>query len=286
MKIYAYKLTSKTGSDIKETSEEIMALSLPERVFAPRTFMRLEHRLISKNLIFLDFAKARRGHGPGKISKNKELTDIGLADDEAFGEDTGLALDLASGFAAIQFNSSGPRAIPIADYLSSAQSKLKTGSCEADGFSFSNVLTDDALHRLKSTGIIKSLEFDVALPGVTGADLERGSSLSQVLDCPFPEGTGRIRVIIKAFGERGSGLERGAVENFVGSVLDARNLTRALKVSGRDEHGKPIQPIDFLHETLMIDVPLELKAGQRYDRSDRWNALDAAMAKWKLEGRY
>ena len=286
MKIHAYKITSAKGSDIAALSEKILQLPLSEREFTPVPLLRLEHRTHSKNLLFLDFAKARYGHGPGKLSQSKGLTEVGLDADEAFGEDTGLVIDVASGFAAIQYNSHGPRVNAIAQYLSEAQRDLKMYSEDKYGFIFSKFLREDALARLKTTGLIKELEFDVAIGDEESFDSKSGKSLSRFFDRPFPNGTARVRIIIKAAGRRGTGLERKGVSAVIDNILDDRDSARALKVSGLDEHGQRFHQIDFLEDSLVINTTLQLKSGQRYSRSDRWNALDEAMKTWKAEGRY
>ena len=190
MKIYAYKLMADGVSDVSKVLDAVSALPLSQRAVGTGAILRLEDMIKGKSgKIFLDFSKARGGHGPGKLSKSAKISEIELQEGEDFGEDTGVLYNSSSGYAAIQFNAHGPRSSKIAEYLTLAEihCNLRVGE-DKHGFYFARVLNNDAYTRLRTSGLIKTLEFDVALPGATKEDLAMGKSLSQILDAPFPKG--------------------------------------------------------------------------------------------------
>jgi hypothetical protein len=120
------------------------------------------------------------------MSRAAGLSDIALKAGESFGEDTALAFDPASGFAALQYNHYGPRTGAIEDYLYAYDLSLgdrpsrQEGERDEDrfGFKFGALLKHDAAERLRRMGIIHEIEFSVSVPGVRAADLEAGRSLS------------------------------------------------------------------------------------------------------------
>ena len=285
MKIYAYRVSSSGNSKLRDVVEKLNKMPLASRSVGVGVPLRLEAMQFSKTKLFTDFAKSRSGHGPGKISKNIEISELPLESDEAFGEDTAILFDLDTNYLAAQFNFHGPKAARIAEYLSIAEVNLDLVAEEKEhGFAFGAVLLEDAYARLKKTGLLKTLEFDVALPGTTKSDMHMGQSLSRVLDAPFPEGSSRVTITIHAEGKRDSGLERKGVLDLVKDILNVRNFARKLRVNGKDgDSGRRI-PIDFLEETIMSEFKLKLGAGGRYSRKDRWAALESAMQQWKIDG--
>ena len=288
MKIYAFKLMAEGVSDVSKVLEALYALPLSERAVGAGEILRLEDMSKTKSggKIFLDFSKARGGHGPGKISKLAKLSEIELQEGEEFGEDTGVLYDSASGYAAIQFNAHGPRSSKIAEYLTLAEihCNLRVGDDE-HGFYFAHVFNNDAYTRLKTSGLIKTLEFDVALPGATKEDLAIGKSLSQILDAPFPKGAARVTITVHAAGEKGSALGRTGVRAIIDDVIRVRAHARKLRITGKDRIDGSYDSIDFLEESVMYEVQLRLGSGRRYARQDRWSALDDAMTQWNARGR-
>jgi hypothetical protein len=287
MKIYAYRVESDGGTKLEDVLAKLYSLPLADRSIGPGRILRLEKMATSQSSsrIYLDFAKSRSGHGPGKISKSTNMESISLGDGEEFAEDTAILYDCNTAYAAVQFNAHGPRVARIGQYLSAAEIKFRfVKSEQKHGFYFSAVLLDDAYDRLKRTGIVKSLEFDVALPGVDAKDLQSGASLQQVLKAPFPTGSTRISVTVHAAAKRDSALGHSGVISWVNEALKMGDLLSKLRVRGKLDGARPIK-IDLLEEIIMTEVPLKLDPGKRFGRKDRWNALREVMDTWYSEKR-
>lgn len=213
VKIFAYRIVQKGPRTFETIIERLNGLSLADRTIGGSK-IRLEERARRRGLLFVDFARQRGGHGPGRMAPNEALQDIPLRGGQNFGEDTGLAYDPASGCAAVQYNHYGPRAPSIEHYLYDcdlsfgglrAAARPDEPDSERCGFQFGAFLKQDAYERLQKFGVIHEIDFTIALPGVNRHDLEAGRSLGDVLRAPLPEGVESLSMHIKAApGRRGA----------------------------------------------------------------------------------
>jgi hypothetical protein len=116
VKIFAYRVVQKGPRTFDNVIERLHRLELQDRHFGGSK-IRLEDRARRGGILLADFARERGGHGPGRMAPNEALQDIPLRGGQNFGEDTGMAYDLATGNAAIQYNHYGPRSQSIENYL-------------------------------------------------------------------------------------------------------------------------------------------------------------------------
>lgn len=242
----------------------------------------------------MDFARERGGHGPGRMGLNEALQEIPLRAGQNFGEDTGIAYDVNSGLAAIQYNHYGPRAESIEEYLYMydlglgglrAAARPDEPDEERCGFTFGAFLKHDAYARLQKFGIIHEIDFTIALPGVNPGDLQAGRSLAEILRAPLPEGAETLSMHIKAAPGRGGALGR---DGAFGIIDQLRRLGGDVKrgfVRGKPSPGdKRFENVDLVEERLSTEASIELGRGRRYSRDDRWNALSGQLHTWLDDG--
>lgn len=290
MKIFACRVQQRGPRTFGQIITRLDGLPLQNRYFAGP--VRLEEMGRRHGLLLVDFSRERGGHGPGRMSKNARLQEIRLHAGESFGEDTGLAFDARTGYAAIQYNHYGPRITAIEDYLYAVDQSLGglaqpgPGQTPADvcGFVFGAVLKHDALTRLRRLGIIHEIDFAISVPGVQAADLNEGRSLGQVLRAPLPKGVESISMTIKAAAGRDGALGHGQA---MGIINDLQRIGSSLKqavVKGRPTRDDPLDKIDLVSERVAADPNLPLSQGRRYSRQNRWGALSDTLNGWLTSG--
>lgn len=286
MKIFAYRIVQKGPRTLTNISESLGTRGFEDRYFGGMP-IRLEDVGTHGGFLLIDFSKERGGHGPGRMSRAAGIADIDLREGESFGEDTAIAFDQASGFAAMQYNHVGPRHTAIEDYLYAYDLSLggqprEEGQRDEDrfGFRFAALLKRDALARLGRLGIVHEISFSVSVPAVRAADLEAGRSLGDVLRAPLPDGIETINISMKAAAGRDGALARGGA---MGLIDDLQRVGAGVKhalVKGRATREDPIDRIDLISERVIKEVPLQLGPNRRYSRPDRWQALSQALREW------
>jgi hypothetical protein len=287
MKIFAYRVAQKGPRSLNRICDLLKAADFEDRFFGGSP-VRLEEAATREGFLVMDFSRERGGHGPGKMSRAAGLSDIALKAGESFGEDTAIAFDPLSGFAAMQYNHYGPRTTAIEDYLYAydlslgGQPPREDGERDEDrfGFKFGALLKHDAAERLQRMGIIHEIEFSVSVPGVRAADLEAGRSLGDVLRVPLPPGIETISITMTAAAGRDGALGRGGA---LGIVNDLQRVGASVKhalIKGRPTRDDPIDRIDLVNERISKDENLELGRSKRYSRADRWGALTRVLRSW------
>jgi hypothetical protein len=287
VKIFAYRVLQKGPRTLNQICNTLKAANFEDRYFGGSP-IRLEEAEIRAGLLLIDFSRERGGHGPGRMSRAAGLSDINLRAGESFGEDTALAFDQASGFAAMQYNHVGPRTTAIEDYLFACDLSLgglpprQDGERDEDrfGFKFGALLKRDAEERLRRMGIIHEIEFSISVPGARATDLEAGRSLGDVLRVPLPDGVETMSITMTAAAGRDSALGRGGA---LGIVSDLQRVGASVKhalVKGRPTRDDPLDRIDLVSERVSRDEPLELGRSRRYSRTDRWQALTRVLRSW------
>lgn len=292
MKIYAYRVVQNGPRSVDEVLRNLMARPLEERIFEGKASgLRLEDMRPRGNFILADFASKRFGHGPGRMADNAPLQEIALQQGESFGEDTGIIYDPRTNYLAIQYNHSGPRAARIQQYLFSADLSIggldprPHGGRDEDraGFRFGAILTPGAYDRVRDMGLVRQLEFEIAVPGARAQDIAAGRSLSGILDAPLPDGIEKLHVTMLANEGRDSHMEQGAIMGFIDDLMASRQIVKMAKVRGRAFDGATTEGLSLLDEQLTVDLQIPLGNGGRYSQDSRWTALQSAMAGW-LEG--
>lgn len=286
MKIFAFRVHQRGPRTFEQIISRLNALPIQDRYFASP--VRLEDLSRRGGLLLMDFSRERGGHGPGRMSRQAALQEIRLRDGESFGEDTGVALDPRTGYAALQYNHYGPRVGAIEDYLFAYDESLGglaqpgRGQTSADvcGFQFGALLKHDAMRRLQHLGIIHEIDFAVSVPGAQAADLDRGRSLSQVLRAPLPEGVETISMRLVAAAGRDGALGVGRARGLINDLQRAGASLHRAVVKGRPNREDPLDTIDLVEERISADPDLPLGAGRRYSRNDRWGALSTTLRQW------
>jgi hypothetical protein len=287
MRIFAYRVLQKGPRTLRQICDTLRARNFEDRYFAGNS-VRLEDAGDHAGFLLIDFSKERGGHGPGRMSRAAQLSDINLRVGESFGEDTAIAFDEASGFAAMQYNHVGPRTTAIEDYLFSydlslgGQPPRQDGEKDEDrfGFRFGSLLKADANERLGRLGIIHEVEFAISVPGVRAADLEAGRSLGDVLRVPLPEGIETMSITMKAAAGRDSALGHGGAMGLVNDLQRVGASVKHAVVKGRPTRDDPIDKIDLVSERISKEEALELGRSRRYSRADRWQALGRTLQSW------
>lgn len=288
MKIYAYRLEQKGPRSLQAVIDRIHGLAIGDR-FIGDMGVRLEDRGQRSGFLMMDFARIRSGHGPGRLRRHHPMQEFQLAQDENFGEDTGIAYDPQTRYAAVQYNHIGPRALLIERYLRAAdlsfgqirQKQQGEHNEDVAGFVFASTLKRDAYAKLRSMGIYKEVEFTVSIPGVVPEDLPEGRSLRSVLSSALPQGVESLTVRMNATPyERNSSLGSGSVRQL---MQDLRRLGGNLKkatISGKRAQGERVESIDLLSEQVMSEPHIALGAGGRYAQHDRWTTLATTLRGW------
>lgn len=286
MKIRAFRIHQRGVRTLLEVVQWLEARPLADRQFGGQNDLRLEISRPGQRVLWLDFAHRRYGHGPGRIGRNTPIQDIDLNAGEHFGEDTGVVVDMQTGYAAVQYNHHGPKAGAIEDYLRSVDMAI-AGARPADvinpdrfGFDWSIHLTPEGFERIRNLGIYREVLLKINLPSAQQIQTGRGQSLSEVLDQIVPDGTETVTLTMKAAAERNSALGDDGVR---GILTDVRRLGDSVKravVKGRRAADAPIEEIDLIEEQLSRDVNLRLARGERYAREDRWVALRDTLELW------
>jgi len=288
MKILAYRISQKGPRALPALIDHLHGVELNAR--AGIGGLRLEERAMLSRMLVMDFAKPRGGHGPGRMSPTDPLEAIRLRQGQDFGEDTGIAFDLQSGCAAIQYNHFGPRPRAIEEYLwgvdlsLGGRPELRRGESDADryGFTFGAVLTRDAYERLRTFAIVHDVSVTVALPGVTPQDFAAGRALGDILRAPLPDGTETLKISISA-GARGSLARHGAMR-MVDDIRRLGHAAQAAVVRGKPTDDDPYEKVDLIEERLSVSADIPLGPGRRYSRDDRWHALAQALVTWRDSG--
>lgn len=280
MKILAVQIQQQGNLTLTDLIAEIHALPLADRRFAGSD-LRLDEANLEGDLhTYADFAKARGGHGPGRMSRHAPLTEIDLGEDEFFGEDTGLVFDRPTGRAALQFNQFGPRLRAIEDYINIAARNL---GHDQTSFSFGQCLKPDAYARLAQLGLYKEIDYKISVPGADRAGLAAGRSVGEMLRAPLPGGVETINVTLAASTKRDSSLNPEGVMAIVNDLQRAGDAVKRAVVKGRDVNGRR-ERIDLIEEFLSVEADLRPARGHRYARPDRWISLRNALNAWRAEG--
>lgn len=226
----------------------------------------------------LDFTKLRFEHGPGKISRGAPIEGFELEDDEGFGEETAVLYDPASNYLILQYNHNGPRSGTIEQYLCSYEDAV------VGKYSFLIVLDETANLRLAQKDIIKKVQFKVAAPRITNAQLNGNVPLGRVLDMANNLDGETVEIIISSGRGRLSAGVQNLLETLRGmmpaAAHDADGALQTFRVTGTAGDGETDE-INMLvtKEEQSIDN-LVMGDDLRYTQASRWNGLLRARRGW------
>lgn len=290
LKIKAYRIHQRGQMTIADVAAGLAARHLPDRDLGMQSQLRLEEIRVGQRLLYLDFAQRRTGHGPGRMGRAAPIREIDLGADEHFGEDTGVVVDMHSGYAAIQYNHHGPKVSAIEEYMRIAEAELRgvpanvAANPDRSGFVWATHLNSDGYTRLGNLGIYREVSVEINVPGATEQDFVRGRALGQILDHALPQGTETVTLTFKAAAPRDSSLGDQGVEGWLTDIRRLGDSVQKATVRGRRAERAPIEEIDLIEEQLSQTVDLRVHRGERYAREDRWQALGNALEFWHGAG--
>lgn len=222
-----------------------------------------------------------RSEGPGRAKRDTPSQGIDLDEDEEFTEDTALLFDPASKMMVAQYNHHGPRSGSIIDYLN-AWTGIDTAI-----YTMAPQLNPNVQARLRSKKQFTRVAFKVAPAMITDAWKRNNVAMTTMLedqanawDCEWIT----VVVSLDARNPQATLSVRDKLRSLVGLSHESRDAVKVLKVSGRDEAGMRIDPIDLLAERLertYNGLPLNRR---RVALDDRWKALHDAFDHWQRDG--
>lgn len=223
-----------------------------------------------------------RSEGPGRAKRDTPSQGIDLDEDEDFTEDTAILFDPASMMMVVQYNHYGPRSGSVVDYLN-AWTGVNTAV-----YTIQPQLNTTAQARLQAKRLFTRVAFKVAPAKITDAWKRNNVALTTMLedqaaswDCEWVT----IVVSLDARDPQSTLSVRDKLRSLIGLSHESRDAVKVLQVSGRDQAGMRIDPIDLLAERLERTYNgLPLDDGRRVALSDRWKALHDAYDNWKRDG--
>jgi hypothetical protein len=282
MRIWAYQVVPQGARAMRELVDVVMARPLEDRGFPGAPLgMRVEDANTAGNLVYLDFARPRYGHGPGRMGRARPIEDIQMEDDDSFGEDTAMVYDPARGFAAVQFNPFGPRPTAIQQYLTAADLSLGPDPNGGYGYTFAPRFREGAFNRLRAFRYVRDIDFTISVPGVNRADFDAGRSVGSILDGPLPGGIQTVRIRMSSGRKRGDSL---ALDAAFAVLADLERLGGDLisgEVRGRRAREEKTEGVDLVDERLTATREIRPNRGQRFAREERWGALQGSLEEWQ-----
>ena len=289
MKIHAFKVVCRGGPSLDEVLKIISGLPLEERM---RTISGGSIRLENANRVsagwFLDFG-GLRPEGPGRGSPTAPITDIELAEDELFGQETAAFYDPVSEFIILQYNHFGPRSGRIQGYFYRF-SKVVAGQQEndepsepPDGFTLVPVMKSNSAEVLNRAAIVKNIDITVYVPGMRVNPGTRRRSLGGILDNPLVGSSDVLQMRLTAGRPKNSSLSITDARQLVTDLLGLREYVADLRMTVRESEGGQNEPLDLLEARLESDVRVE-RTGARYGRNKRWQAVKQAFDVWSANG--
>lgn len=229
----------------------------------------------------LDFCKLRYDDGPGRASRAAPTKSFDLAEDEGFAEETAVLYDPDSGFLVIQYNHHGPRSGVIATYLSAYDHE------NVNDYEFLLQLNPDAQARLDDKKIFSKLQIKVAPSLLSKAFKKANVAVVTTLEKTqelYKSDYVAITVGLEARSNASLTLHRW-LKAFKEMATDERNAVDTLIISGRDELGAALDPVDLINEKLEFEYrDIELDDGRRLTWESRRSALVRSYNGWRKQG--
>lgn len=280
MKMLAYRLIQQGSTSIVDLAAEIDAIPLASRFFLGANEPRLERHHLGSRFLRMNFGRRRRGHGPGQMGDNSEVSIIDLPTGREFGEDTAAVFDRRTGYLALQYNHFGPRFGAIEEYLTAADRELHAHE-EPYGFRLIPHYTQSLYDRIRRLEVIKEVDLTVSLPRYRDSGRQAGAALGAFLANPYPNGTETLKVSVRAGRGRDDSLSPGDVIALVQDAVGMRGSgIRAGRIYGREGADDKVEPINLLEDQVSLTASLPPGLGQRVDIEDRWHALEEAIRTW------
>lgn len=221
----------------------------------------------------LDFTRLRVTHGPGRTSRNEQVSGFDLNDDEFFGEEAAALYLPQTNHIIVQYNHYGVRPSHIQSYLGEYLGN------EANAFEFEVMLDDDAEAIFNAQTLIRRFEIGVDLSKLTAQQRARGDSLSDAAANAAAMHGARMRISISV-GQSRHGYLSGAKE-LLRKFLDGNEAVTTAIVSGRETAESETEVVDLIHHKLTHVDDITPGPDRRLPREDRFGLLLGALTKWQ-----
>ncbi len=281
MKIHAYKVESE-----QKPLEVAIKLAANQKDIIDRNHtvakkvMRLESYEKKGKLFFMDIAKLRDAHGPGKAKKNKLTEGIPMEEGSDFSELTAALYDQESQRIIVQYNHSGARGGAIASYFS----KFDTGK-----YKFEPELDEEVMAKFLKMEYTSKIEIKVAPSKITEADLKEGVALGTAIQ--YNEEIGSNVMMLTLHRDRESsgwlGFATKLVKKMIGSIRKGkkRGFLKAVHVTGKESLDAVSETLDLLNHRLVDEIEIEFDNTKRYPVQKRWQALRSSFNEWRHKWR-
>jgi len=292
MKTYALRVQQKGPRALTTVIDRLHSLPLQDR-FIGQLGLRLEDKGTRDGFLIMEFARARSGHGPGRMRRDTAMREFRLDEGESFAEDTTIAYCPDTHYCALMYNHIGPRPILIERYLRAVDESFgglrakRANEHDEDvaGFVFGTVLRRDAAARMRRLGIFREVEFTISDPGVVREDIAQGRSLGSVLNAPLPDGIATLTMRMKATPhDRNGSLGAGRVRGMIDDLRRLGHNLRGASVRGKASSGDRVETIDLVEDALFRKGDLPIGRGGRYSKNDRWRYAAETLRGWIENG--
>lgn len=229
-------------------------------------------------LSFLKF----RSEGPGRASPGTVAESIPLADGESFSEDTAALYCPETKTLIVQYNHYGPRISAIEDYFT------VWGGAQHANYSFLLQINQAAQARLQNKKLFTRLKFRVAPDRISEHWKKANISLATSLKRTAEIGDGdwiSVEISMDRQDHSRSLDIYDKIRAFVGLADEPRDAVTLLEITGRDDIGEAVDPVNLISERVQKsyrDLPLD--EGRRIPMEVRWNCLYDAYTTWKRSG--
>lgn len=280
MRIDLFKLNFPEAFDLADRLQSIYCLEHEKRNRERnKQIIRLEALEKENDLWFCDFVKVRMEHGPGKAGLRKPITGFDLAEDEGFGEETGLLWDASTNYCAVQYNHFGPRDSLISEYLTHWDSQNVVPV---------NLLPqlDEKIHsKLKSKKIVRKFTLACAPKKLSDEDFNNQVPLTEGIKRLSETDADLVTVTVSVRGnpKKRLDLDLTKITNWLSKMSGAADEypVSVARATARGEGFDTSEVFDLLHHKITTDKKIAPGLDKRYSMKDRWACLRAAFYEWK-----
>lgn len=283
MKVHGFVFESENGADFNLSSllEKVGSLPLEERSDGDRTYdyCRLEEAIKAEGGWNLRFMRGRFD-GQGKCSPKTPVSDIGLAREEAFAEESFAYYNDSTRVFMFGVNYRGARINSVEALLGRLCKNLLSGGVHKGNenikfFHFIPVLKGGAFEKLRSSKYISKLELRVKPEMLTREDAA-GLSIVSLLQRVSGPGVETINYTISSSKD---GYLATSIKDHILALFPfagKRQAVRKLKIECDGQF------IDLIEQRVVeeIDVKRATQANRRYDSELMWRSLKAFHDQW------
>lgn len=272
MKFSAYKIEYKENGTskqipVKNILDHINSTPMQSRFL---NYIRLDD-VTHKNGYSLCKFTNERYSAPGIGRKNSSITDIPLQQGEYIAEETFILICHTRNIILVQYNLYGPKAFPIADYISI---QGFNNNFTRDNFSISPIMNDDAGKQLIRKKNITNISLRISYNENTLSDIQETLGFNKDA---LPNETEKIELSIKSQKDKFINISKYL------PFLDRSEVDK-LRITGKDNDDIQ-KTVDLLNGKLEYEKNISRnKNSKRYLGTDVYTALEEAYKKFIDEG--